>query len=120
MNILAQASLHGYDIVNCAVVIDLVLCPSVEVKLIADLTEDERSSLEDLDLSEGRLASVCYSLPHNACGPALMYSRVHNGSWQDAQIRYKNGDFTEEYHNDENARVMRELFFVDLAPVKPH
>ena len=109
-------------IVNCAVIIDLVLRPSVAVKLIADLAEGEKSSLEDLDLSEGSLASVCHSLPHNACGPTLKHSRVHklNCSWQDAQIRYKNGDFTEEYHSDENAKVMRELFFADLAIVKPH
>ena len=83
---------------------------------IADLSAEEKLSLEDLDIerSKGGLASICY--PDSFCGPTLMYSDEHwlaKYSWQDAHMRYKNGDFADEYHSDENARCT-DLFFRDL------
>lgn len=119
MNILAQATLRCYDIVDCVVMIDLSRPPSVAVKLIANLSPEERSAWECLvmERSQGGLASICHFLSPD--GPTLIRGDEHRlamfDSWEQAQTKYNNGDFANEYHCDESTRVMRELFFDDLS-----
>ena len=95
MDILAEATRLGYDIEECAVVINLIQSRAVAVMQIADLSAEEKLSLEDLDIdrSNGGLASICY--PDSFCG-LVLYSDEHwlaEFGWKCAQMRYKNGEF---------------------------